>query len=158
MTRSEYLRNRRQEALANGECTVCRKRAVVGKLTRCEVCLGKERAHSARIYGASERHTVAVLKRLNFVLSKPLVEPDVLLAKPFVRLLRALRWHDWVDPADLDLGNWAQKPLRRMTDDGKIERDGRLVRITADGKRYLESLLARTRPDPIVFELDCEVE
>ncbi len=116
----------------------------------------KQRAKIVRLRSA--KRSVAVLRRLNMTLSQPLVEPDVLLAKPFVRLLRALRWHDWVDPADLDLGNWAQKPLRRLTDEGKIERDGRLVRITAAGKRYLESLLARTRPDPIVFELDCEVE
>ncbi len=156
MTRSEYLRNRRLEALANGECPICRRYPVARSLTRCEVCMQKQRAKIVRLRSA--KRSVAVLRRLNMTLSQPLVEPDVLLAKPFVRVLRALRWHDWVEPADLDLGDCADKPIRRMTDGGKIERKGRLVRITAAGRDYLESLLARTRPDPIVFELDCEVE
>lgn len=87
----------------------------------------------------------------------PYTPLESVLSSPSVRVLRAIRFFDWVyadelmvamDATDADRDSLSTA-LSRLVKIGSVERNGQRYRITADGRAELD---AARRTDPVVIE------
>lgn len=148
MTPRLYIAERRAAARAAGNCQQCLKRPgriVDGKRrSQCQVCID---AYTRPVSRPAKQRTLSGYQPI-----------DETLQLPRVRLLRALRWFDWVTLHDLldaldmdecdDRPRWAHKTAMHLLSRGgfvetlRVPLVGVMYRITAKGRAELAGRIA----------------
>lgn len=129
---SDYIREKYKARRLDGKCTECKTPSQYGK-SRCDECLRKMREYHKR--NAKQKY----------------IPLDVWREQPRNRLVRALRWFDWVEfsevadalgapEGDANARTGLYNALKRLVDGGQVER--RRVR-TFRGRHVVEFRLKR---------------